>query len=159
MSGLIFHLIAHTHWDREWYLPRATFHARLVSMLDDLIDRLQADAGFRTVLLDGQTAVRAGRRADPVGGVAHSQSPARHRRRGTPRRTPGRAVHSRCVWPPRGSPDACARVRSEIRRPVARSGGGAWTGTRFLPLARPRRPGHPALASPAGRVRDRRRSA
>src|SRR6266540_3866236 len=57
MSGLIFHLIAHTHWDREWYLPRATFHARLVSMLDDLIERLQADAGFRTFLLDGQTVL------------------------------------------------------------------------------------------------------
>ncbi len=57
MSGLIFHLIAHTHWDREWYLPRATFQARLVPMLDDLIERLQADAGFRTFLLDGQTVL------------------------------------------------------------------------------------------------------
>jgi len=55
MSGLIFHLIAHTHWDREWYLPRAAFHSRLVPMLDDLIERLQADAGFRSFLLDGQT--------------------------------------------------------------------------------------------------------
>ena len=57
MSGLIFHLIAHTHWDREWYLPRAAFHSRLVPMLDDLVDRLQADAGFRSFLLDGQTVL------------------------------------------------------------------------------------------------------
>ena len=57
MSGLIFHLIAHTHWDREWYLPRAAFHSRLVPMLDDLIERLQADAGFRSFLLDGQTVL------------------------------------------------------------------------------------------------------
>src|SRR6266566_4583268 len=57
MSGLIFHLIAHTHWDREWYLPQATFQTRLVLMLDDLIERLQADAGFRTFLLDGQTVL------------------------------------------------------------------------------------------------------
>src|SRR5258706_6510051 len=57
MSGLIFHLIAHTHWDREWHLPSATFQARLVPMLDDLIERLQADAGFRTFLLDGQTVL------------------------------------------------------------------------------------------------------
>src|SRR6266705_1388371 len=57
MSSLIFHLIAHTHWDREWYLPRAAFHSRLVPMLDDLIERLQADAGFRSFLLDGQTVL------------------------------------------------------------------------------------------------------
>jgi mannosylglycerate hydrolase len=55
MSGLVFHLIAHTHWDREWYLPRAAFHARLVPMLDDLVARLTADPAYRTFLLDGQT--------------------------------------------------------------------------------------------------------
>jgi alpha-mannosidase len=57
MSGLIFHLIAHTHWDREWYLPRAALQARLVPMLDDLIERLQADPGFRSFVLDGQTVL------------------------------------------------------------------------------------------------------
>src|SRR3989442_7812069 len=55
MGGFIFHLIAHTHWDREWYLPRASFHARLVPVLDDLIARLHADPGYRSFLLDGQT--------------------------------------------------------------------------------------------------------
>jgi 2-O-(6-phospho-alpha-D-mannosyl)-D-glycerate hydrolase len=57
MTGLIFHLIAHTHWDREWFLPRAAFHARLIAMFDDLIERLHADAAFRTFLLDGQTVL------------------------------------------------------------------------------------------------------
>ena len=57
MSGFIFHLIAHTHWDREWYLPRAAFHARLVPVLDDLIARLHADPGYRSFLLDGQTVL------------------------------------------------------------------------------------------------------
>jgi len=57
VTAFIFHLIPHTHWDREWYLPRAAFHARLVAMLDDLIERLQADAAFRTFLLDGQTVL------------------------------------------------------------------------------------------------------
>lgn len=57
MSGLIFHLIPHTHWDREWYLSRAAFQARLVPVLDDLIERLQADAGYRSFLLDGQTVL------------------------------------------------------------------------------------------------------
>ena len=56
-TTFIFHLIPHTHWDREWYLPRAAFHARLIPMLDELIDRLQTDASFRTFLLDGQTVI------------------------------------------------------------------------------------------------------
>src|SRR3989454_7707622 len=55
MSSLVFHLIAHTHWDREWYLPRAALHARLVPALDDLVTRLTADPAYRTFLLDGQT--------------------------------------------------------------------------------------------------------
>ena len=57
MPGLVVHLIPHTHWDREWYLTRAGFHARLVPMLDDLLDRLKTDAAFRSFLLDGQTVL------------------------------------------------------------------------------------------------------
>src|SRR5216117_3651802 len=57
MPGLIFHLIPHTHWDREWYLPRAALHARLVGIMDDLIERLQAHPGYRSFLLDGQTVL------------------------------------------------------------------------------------------------------
>jgi 2-O-(6-phospho-alpha-D-mannosyl)-D-glycerate hydrolase len=57
VDSLVFHLIPHTHWDREWYLPRAAFAARLVGMLDDLIDRLEADPAFRSFLLDGQTVL------------------------------------------------------------------------------------------------------
>ena len=57
MTAFIFHLIPHTHWDREWFLPRAVFHARLIGMFDDLIERLQADPTFRTFLLDGQTVL------------------------------------------------------------------------------------------------------
>ncbi len=57
MTGLIFHLIPHTHWDREWYLPRAAFQARLVAAMDDLVERLQADPAYRSFLLDGQTVL------------------------------------------------------------------------------------------------------
>jgi len=57
VTGLIFHLIAHTHWDREWYLPSAAFRVRLIDLLDDLILRLQADPEFRSFLLDGQTVL------------------------------------------------------------------------------------------------------
>ncbi len=54
---LIFHLIPHTHWDREWYLPAAAFQARLVPVLDDVLDRLTEDPALRSVLLDGQTVL------------------------------------------------------------------------------------------------------
>jgi alpha-mannosidase len=50
-----YHLIPHTHWDREWYLTRAAFGARLVPALDDLIERLESEPEFRAFVLDGQT--------------------------------------------------------------------------------------------------------
>ena len=50
MAGLVIHLIPHTHWDREWYLPRAAFVARLVPALDDLLTRLETDPDFRSFL-------------------------------------------------------------------------------------------------------------
>jgi mannosylglycerate hydrolase len=52
-----YHLVPHTHWDREWYLTRAAFVCRLVPALDDLIARLERDPGFRAFLLDGQTVL------------------------------------------------------------------------------------------------------
>jgi alpha-mannosidase len=51
---LTFHLIAHTHWDREWYLTRAAFLPRLVVAIGDLLDLLERDRAARFVL-DGQT--------------------------------------------------------------------------------------------------------
>jgi alpha-mannosidase len=51
----VFHLIPHTHWDREWYVPRGTLQVRLVALIDDLLDRLRRDGAFRAFLLDGQT--------------------------------------------------------------------------------------------------------
>src|SRR4051795_12809635 len=56
MAGYTFHLIPHTHWDREWYLPQSIFLARLVPALDDLFDRLESESGS-TFLLDGQTVL------------------------------------------------------------------------------------------------------
>ncbi|MDQ3136150.1 MAG: hypothetical protein M3Q93_01010, partial [Gemmatimonadota bacterium] len=57
MAGLTVHLIPHTHWDREWYLPRAAFVARLVPAVDDLLARLDATPEFRSFFLDGQTVL------------------------------------------------------------------------------------------------------
>lgn len=49
-----FHLIPHTHWDREWYLSRAAFQARLAFAGADLVALLASDRQSRFVL-DGQT--------------------------------------------------------------------------------------------------------
>jgi mannosylglycerate hydrolase len=56
MSGYTFHLIPHTHWDREWYLPHSVLLPRLVTALDDLLARLAAEPEL-TFLLDGQTVL------------------------------------------------------------------------------------------------------
>lgn len=66
-----FVVVSHTHWDREWYLPFEAFRARLVAMLDRLLDLLDRDPDYRHFVLDGQTIalddyleVRPERRAD-----------------------------------------------------------------------------------------------
>ncbi|MEZ5169171.1 MAG: glycoside hydrolase family 38 C-terminal domain-containing protein [Acidimicrobiia bacterium] len=50
-------IVAHTHWDREWYAPFQEFRLRLVGLLDELLDLLEADTSYRRFMLDGQTAV------------------------------------------------------------------------------------------------------
>ena len=52
-----FHFIAHTHWDREWYLTFEQFRRRLVQLIDHLLDLLESDPRFRSFHLDGQTIV------------------------------------------------------------------------------------------------------
>src|SRR4051794_11593383 len=47
-------VVGHTHWDREWYLPFEGFRARLVAMMDKLIDLLEREPRFRCFVLDGQ---------------------------------------------------------------------------------------------------------
>ena len=54
---MIFHLVPHTHWDREWYLPAAALTARLVPVVVDLLDLLESEQGVPTFLLDGQTVL------------------------------------------------------------------------------------------------------
>ena len=52
-----FHIIAHTHWDREWYKPFQSFRVKLVYMIDSLINLLEEDETFKTFMLDGQSIV------------------------------------------------------------------------------------------------------
>ncbi len=51
------HLITHTHWDREWYLPFERHHMLLIELMDTLLDTLDRDPEFRSFHLDGQTII------------------------------------------------------------------------------------------------------
>jgi alpha-mannosidase len=31
-------VVAHTHWDREWYRPAGVFRQRLVALIDELLE-------------------------------------------------------------------------------------------------------------------------
>ena len=52
-----YHIVSHSHWDREWYKSFEQFRAMLVDMIDDLLDLLRRDGEFRHFTLDGQTVV------------------------------------------------------------------------------------------------------
>src|SRR3954452_556697 len=49
-------LVAHTHWDREWYQPFEVFRAHLVEMLDEALDELERDKRL-SFTLDGQVSL------------------------------------------------------------------------------------------------------
>lgn len=48
------HVIPHSHWDREWYIPFEHHRARLVALLDSVLELLQTDE-YSSYHLDGQT--------------------------------------------------------------------------------------------------------
>ena len=50
-------VVAHTHWDRAWYLPFQRFRVRLVRMVDRLLDLLETHSDFRAFTLDGQAVL------------------------------------------------------------------------------------------------------
>ncbi len=51
----VVHVVPHTHWDREWYLPFQRFRLQLVRLVDRLLDLMEADERYRFTL-DGQLA-------------------------------------------------------------------------------------------------------
>ena len=48
-------VIAHTHWDREWYERFEGYRERLVGVVAGLLDILERDPEFRSFTFDGQT--------------------------------------------------------------------------------------------------------
>ncbi|PIP13836.1 MAG: alpha-mannosidase, partial [bacterium (Candidatus Stahlbacteria) CG23_combo_of_CG06-09_8_20_14_all_40_9] len=57
MNKYVIHIVSHTHWDREWYLPYETMRLRLVDMMDTLLGIMDSDSDYRYFTLDGQTVV------------------------------------------------------------------------------------------------------
>ncbi|MCL6662481.1 alpha-mannosidase [Paenibacillus amylolyticus] len=51
------HIISHTHWDREWYLPYEKHHMRLIQLVDSLLDQLDEGSDYKSFYLDGQTII------------------------------------------------------------------------------------------------------
>ncbi|MCR2807051.1 alpha-mannosidase [Paenibacillus soyae] len=51
------HVISHTHWDREWYMPYEAHHVKLIETMDALLHTFANDPEFRSFYLDGQTIV------------------------------------------------------------------------------------------------------
>lgn len=50
-------VVAHSHWDREWYVPFETYRVQLLSMMDGLLDLLESESDYEYFHLDGQMAV------------------------------------------------------------------------------------------------------
>ncbi|MFQ6617840.1 MAG: alpha-mannosidase, partial [Fidelibacterota bacterium] len=51
------HIISHTHWDREWYLPFQKFRLRLVNLIDNLLQIMSDKPDFKHFHLDGQAVI------------------------------------------------------------------------------------------------------
>ncbi len=49
------HIISHSHWDREWYMPYEKHHMRLINLIDGVLDAIENDPDFQSFHLDGQT--------------------------------------------------------------------------------------------------------
>lgn len=51
------HVISHSHWDREWYMPFECHRAKLIKLIDDCMELFENDENFRCFYLDGHTAL------------------------------------------------------------------------------------------------------
>lgn len=48
------HVISHSHWDREWFLPLESLRFKLVTLMDEVESLLDMEAGFNHFHMDGQ---------------------------------------------------------------------------------------------------------
>jgi mannosylglycerate hydrolase len=52
-----FHVISHTHWDREWHKTYQQYRVKLVRFMDELIELLETNPAYTSFMLDGQTVI------------------------------------------------------------------------------------------------------
>jgi len=57
LTKKIFHIVPHSHWDREWYMPFEWHRYRLIQLIDDIIEVMEKDPEYRCFHLDGQMIV------------------------------------------------------------------------------------------------------
>ena len=48
------HIVPHSHWDREWYMPFEKHRYRLIKLMDSLIEKMEEDPEYKYYNLDGQ---------------------------------------------------------------------------------------------------------
>jgi len=51
------HIISHSHWDREWYMPFEYHRFHLIELIDTCMKLFETDLDFRGFHLDGHTAL------------------------------------------------------------------------------------------------------
>ena len=51
------HIISHSHWDREWYMPFEYHRSYLIKLVDNCIELFEKDGDFRSFHMDGHTAL------------------------------------------------------------------------------------------------------
>ncbi len=51
------HIIPHSHWDREWYLPFEKHRTRLIDLFDNLIEVMEQNDDYTYYHMDGQYIV------------------------------------------------------------------------------------------------------
>ncbi|SKC47312.1 glycoside hydrolase family 38 N-terminal domain-containing protein [Maledivibacter halophilus] len=52
-----FHIVSHTHWDREWHKTFEEYRVKLIRVMDDLLDLLENNFDYKSFMFDGQTIV------------------------------------------------------------------------------------------------------
>jgi len=54
---MTFHIISHTHWDREWHQTYQEYRVKLVGFIEHLLNLLETSPDYTSFMLDGQTVV------------------------------------------------------------------------------------------------------